>query len=70
MCVSKNHITGWKVVKVKQGTYVSYMDSIYGRTINCTFLYLRCRTDHCIENKVERVNGHWELKHFEDTVSK
>jgi hypothetical protein len=51
VCNTTNHTTGWKVVRV-----VRWEDKWFRQF---STLYLRCRTEHCIETSRETLVGYW-----------
>jgi len=57
VCDVQPHDTGWKVIRVRR--------SASGMNNPCySWLYLRCRTKNCIETRVKRIDGWWELTDF------
>lgn len=67
MCDTANgHNTGWEVIRIQNTTEVRYAGrwDMYGTRYNVCKLYLRCRTQDCIETKIKTVDGHWTLKDF------
>lgn len=61
MCDVSPHDTGWIVVKVQRS---SEWSRLHGRTVQITYRWLRCRTAKCIESRVDKVGGHWNLSDF------
>lgn len=67
MCDTEKHETGWKVMRTSQWReWVFALGEYQSRTT----LYLRCRTEHCIETRLKVVKGYWNKADFPGMIYK